>query len=76
MHTAYKSLLEHSRAINCDLPQSFKLMALFPAEHPRLKNLVKTILRYYIGTLKDTFCQEQKNPMVDYPKKIDRLKGV
>ena len=53
-----------------------KLMALFPAEHPRLKNLVKMILRYYIGTLKDTFCQEQKNPMVDYPKKIDRLKGV
>jgi hypothetical protein len=31
-------------AINCDLPQSLKLMAFFPAEHPRLKKLVKMIL--------------------------------
>ena len=43
-------------AINCDLPQSLTLMTFFPDENPRLKNLVKTILRYYINILKDTFC--------------------
>jgi len=55
-------------AINCDLPQSLKLMAFFPAEHSRLKILVKMILRHYISILKDTFCQGQKNLMIDYPK--------
>jgi hypothetical protein len=47
-------------SINCDLAQYSKLMAFYPAENPRLKNLVNTILRYYISFRKNIFLAKAK----------------